>query len=98
VNSSGIDRLVYMANQIAGFFETQPGDVAALQTADHLKSFWDPRMRQAILQHLAAGGADLSPVAAAAVALLRGSVRATPAETLALQGERSASGPGDDAG
>ena len=30
------DKLVYMANQIADFFKSQPGDAAALRIADHL--------------------------------------------------------------
>ena len=59
-------RLVTMANQIATFFATQPGDPAKA-TADHLKSFWDPRMRKAIAAHVAADGAGLDPVALAAV-------------------------------
>ena len=62
-------RLVTMANQIATFFATQPGDPAKA-TADHLKSFWDPRMRQAIARHVEAGGEGLDPVALAAVRLL----------------------------
>ena len=63
------DRLTKMANQIAGFFDTQPGD-AAKGTADHLNSFWDPRMRKSIVAHLQAGGQGLEPTAMAAVRLL----------------------------
>jgi formate dehydrogenase subunit delta len=87
-----------MANQIATFFQSQPGDVAAQQTADHLKSFWDPRMRRAILAHLDSGGAGLSPVSAKAVALLRTASRDALAATLVEHGERTALSPGDDAG
>lgn len=60
------DRLVYMANQIGRFFLSQGGDVAA-NTADHIRSFWDPRMRAAILAHLAAGGSGLDAPARQAV-------------------------------
>ncbi|MEJ2030461.1 MAG: formate dehydrogenase subunit delta, partial [Maritimibacter sp.] len=36
------ERMVHMANQIAAFFISQPGDrVAAL--ALHLSDFWEPR-------------------------------------------------------
>ena len=57
------DRLVYMANQIARNFAVM-GDVdAALATADHIASFWDPRMKAAVF----ADGAGLSEIAAAAV-------------------------------
>ncbi|WP_027134884.1 formate dehydrogenase subunit delta [Geminicoccus roseus] len=66
------NRLVKMANQIATFFATQPGDQAARATADHIRSFWDPRMRQAIAAHVEAGGEGLDPVALAAVRLLAG--------------------------
>jgi formate dehydrogenase subunit delta len=64
---SSREHLVYMANQIARNFATM-GDVdAAKATADHVASFWDPRMRAALL----ADGAGLSPVAAAAFDRLR---------------------------
>jgi formate dehydrogenase subunit delta len=66
-------RLTTMVNQIATFYETQAGDQgAAAAVADHLRRFWDPRMRAGILAHLAAGGEGLRPAAAAAVGLLRG--------------------------
>jgi len=55
------DKLVYMANQIGKFFKSQ-GDTAAVQgTAEHIRKFWDPRMRSAIFAHLDAGGAGLDP-------------------------------------
>ncbi len=55
------DRLVYMANQIGTFFMTQHGKDPAVGIADHLRKFWDPRMRKAIIAHAAAGGAGLKP-------------------------------------
>ncbi len=55
------DRLVSMANQIGKFFAAQPGGHAADDIALHLKKFWEPRMRQAIVAHLDAGGAGLDP-------------------------------------
>jgi formate dehydrogenase subunit delta len=64
------DRLIKMANQIATFFATQPGDQAAKATAEHIRSFWDPRMRRGIMEHVAAGGEGLDPVALTAVRLL----------------------------
>jgi formate dehydrogenase subunit delta len=61
------ERLVYMANQIARNLASM-GDVdAARATADHIASFWDPRMKAAVF----ADGAGLSPVAAAAFEQLR---------------------------
>ena len=64
------ERLVYMANQIATFFKTQDDGEAVADTADHIRKFWDPRMRQAIRSHVESGGAGLDPVALAAVRLL----------------------------
>jgi formate dehydrogenase subunit delta len=64
------DRLVSMANQIGRFFETQGANSAA-GTADHIKSFWDPRMRAAILAHVAAGGSGLDASVRQAIELLR---------------------------
>jgi formate dehydrogenase subunit delta len=54
-----IDKLVYMANQIGTFFVSQGLEAAVAGTAEHIKKFWDPRMRAAIFAHLEAGGAGL---------------------------------------
>jgi formate dehydrogenase subunit delta len=61
-----VDKLIYMANQIAKFFASQGPQRAILGTAEHIKKFWDPRMRSQILAHLQNGGAGLDPVALAA--------------------------------
>ena len=53
------DKLVYMANQIGKFFASQGPDQAVAGTLDHLKKFWDPRMREAIVAHLEKGGEGL---------------------------------------
>lgn len=47
------DRLAYMANQIARFFAHCPEDVAIAEVAEHLRKFWDPRMRSQIIAMLA---------------------------------------------
>ncbi len=65
------ERLVYMANQIGRFFAAQPRDVAVAGVARHLADFWDPRMRQRIRAHLAAGGEGLDPIVREAVASLK---------------------------
>jgi formate dehydrogenase subunit delta len=59
-----LTRLTYMANQIAREFAAQGEAEAAEATANHLRLFWDPRMKAQIL---AGGGEGLSPIAAAAV-------------------------------
>jgi len=65
------DRLIYMANQIGTFFGSQGRDKAVPGIADHIRKFWDPRMRRAILAHLDAGGAGLDPEVRDALAALR---------------------------
>jgi formate dehydrogenase subunit delta len=55
------DRLIYMANQIGKFFQSQGHDKAVPAIADHIKKFWDPRMRNAILVHMHSGGTGLDP-------------------------------------
>lgn len=69
------EKLVYMANQIAKFFESQEQAKAVAGTADHIKKFWDPRMRAAIFAHLEAGGAGLDPIARRAVEDLAAAAR-----------------------
>jgi formate dehydrogenase subunit delta len=59
-----------MANQIGKFFVSEDKETAVPGIADHLKKFWDPRMRAEIIAHLAAGGEGLDPEARAAVAML----------------------------
>ncbi|MBB3144688.1 MULTISPECIES: formate dehydrogenase subunit delta [Phyllobacterium] len=45
-HKSTATKLVYMANQIAAFFHTQPKDEAVAGVADHINHFWEPRMRE----------------------------------------------------
>lgn len=53
-----------MANDIAAFFAAEPDPAAgAEQVANHLRKFWEPRMREAIRRHLREGGAGLSALA-----------------------------------
>ena len=66
-----IEKLVYMANQIGKFFAAQGAEAEAAGICDHLRRFWDPRMRAQILAHLNAGGEGLSPQARIAVTRLR---------------------------
>jgi formate dehydrogenase subunit delta len=64
-----LERLTYMANQIARNLAMQ-GEAEAIQaTYRHMKDFWDPRMKAAIL-----GGdrAGLDPIARQAVEQLTG--------------------------
>ena len=52
-----VDNLIKMANQIGDFFESMPDPVEAEEgIAVHIKKFWEPRMRRALLAHIDAGG------------------------------------------
>jgi formate dehydrogenase subunit delta len=52
-----VNNLVDMANRIGEFFESMPDHEEALTgIADHIRRFWEPRMRRAILATL-----DLEP-------------------------------------
>jgi formate dehydrogenase subunit delta len=68
---SNLERLVYMANQIARNFEAIGHDAAAKATADHIASFWDPRMKSQIFALIDTGEADLSLAAREALLSLR---------------------------
>lgn len=58
-----VAEIVRMANQIAQFFSAYPQATAVTETANHIRSFWDPRMRKELFEHVAAGGAGLEPIA-----------------------------------
>jgi formate dehydrogenase subunit delta len=65
------DKLVYMANQIGKFFASQGPDKAVPGIAEHIKKFWDPRMRDAIFLHLDRGGSGLDAPVLAAISRLQ---------------------------
>ncbi|OIQ89713.1 NADH-dependent formate dehydrogenase delta subunit FdsD [mine drainage metagenome] len=67
-----IENLVKMANQIGQFFEAEPDrNQAVKDIALHLKRFWDPRMRSAIIAHVDQGGAGLMEIVATAISSQR---------------------------
>lgn len=57
------DKLVRMANQIATFFETQPGTDQPDRIANHIRDFWDPNMRSALIQIARNPNNKLNPLA-----------------------------------
>lgn len=59
--------LVRMANQIADYYQAYPEEEAVAGIAAHIRSFWDPRMRDSLDAHLAAGGAGLKPLVLSAL-------------------------------
>jgi formate dehydrogenase subunit delta len=60
------EKMVMMANQIAIFFTSQPGDDQAQNVANHINDFWEPRMRNQLIDHMAVGGEGLKPLVLAA--------------------------------
>ena len=65
-----IERLIVMANQIAAFFAPYPAARRAEGIRNHLRTYWDPRMRQDLIDYVAAGGNGLSPYVNDGVGLL----------------------------
>lgn len=59
--------IVRMANQIAGYFRAYPEQEAVSEIAQHIQSFWDPRMRQSLDELVKAGGGDLDPLVLKAI-------------------------------
>jgi formate dehydrogenase subunit delta len=54
-----LDHLIMMANQIGDFFAPYPPERAREGLRNHLRTYWDPRMRSALLKHIDAGGEGL---------------------------------------
>mgnify|MGYP006278870983 CR=1 FL=1 len=67
MSHNSVDKLVKMANQIASFFSAQNASQSVSGMTDHLKKFWDPRMRAVIIEHVNHGGAGLDPLAIEAI-------------------------------
>ena len=67
-----IDNLIKQANQIGDFFGAWPDpQQGRAEIANHLKRFWDPRMRCQIANYVQdAGGAGLTQIVIEAIKLL----------------------------
>lgn len=61
------DEMVHMANQIALFFAAYPRDEAIAGVTDHLRKFWERRMRQQIVRYVDEGGNGLHELVVEAV-------------------------------
>ncbi|GAA2713062.1 formate dehydrogenase subunit delta [Micromonospora olivasterospora] len=61
---------VRMANDISRQFRHRPQEEAVTAVADHIRRFWPPRLRAALLAHIDQGGDGLDPIAVAAAARL----------------------------
>jgi len=65
------EKLVYMANQIATFFASQPKDERAEGIARHINDFWEPRMRRQFFEIADGGHAEISPLVIEALPRIR---------------------------
>ena len=64
------ERLVLMANQIGDFFAPYPPGPREEGIRNHLRTYWDPRMRAGLRALIAEGGVGLYPHVIAAAVLL----------------------------
>lgn len=60
VRAVALDRLIAMANQIGDFFAPYPPLRRAEGIRNHLRTYWDPRMRQDLLEYIERGGQGLN--------------------------------------
>jgi formate dehydrogenase subunit delta len=65
------DTLVRMANDIGKAFRAQGEEKAIAAIANHVKMFWEPRMKKQIFAHLDHGGAGLDPLTLKALQKLK---------------------------
>ena len=68
---SPTDTLVRMANDIGKFFRSQGEEKAIAGIANHVKLFWEPRMKKQIFAHLDEGGSGLDPLSLKALQKLK---------------------------
>ena len=62
---------IRLANEIAIQFHHRPPDEAAGAIANHIRMFWDPRMRSELIARAETDTADLDPLVLDAVRLLK---------------------------
>lgn len=59
MSGGNVENLVAMANQIGDFFETMKNRERSLEEiTGHLKRFWEPRMRRALMAHVDTHGGE----------------------------------------
>lgn len=64
--------LIKMANNIGSFFKSEPDrELAVHGIEQHLRNFWEPRMRKEIVAYIEKGGSELLDIVADAVKRLR---------------------------
>lgn len=89
------DTLVRMANDIANFFRAQGEERAITGIANHVRLFWEPRMKKQIFEHIERGGEGLKPLTLKALQKLKADMhgKATMAEAEQAVKELAEVGP-----
>ncbi|NOV30866.1 formate dehydrogenase [Methylomonas sp. ZR1] len=60
--------LIKMANNIGAFFKSEPDrELAVKGVEQHIRNFWEPRMRTAIIEYVQKGGTELMDIVSEAV-------------------------------
>ncbi len=71
-----INKIILMANQIGDFFAPYPPQRRAEGIRNHLRTYWDPRMRSDLLAYIDGGGEGIvSHVIEGALLLRSGQAR-----------------------
>ena len=60
--------LIKMANNIGAFFKSEPDrELAVKGVEQHIRNFWEPRMRKQIIDYVQQGGNELLDIVSEAV-------------------------------
>jgi formate dehydrogenase subunit delta len=62
---------IRLINKVVIHFGYLPTEQAVTEVADHVRKFWDPRMKRRLFDLVDSEASDFEPVALAAAALLR---------------------------
>lgn len=63
--------MVHRLNSIAAYFSAYPREEAVAGIADHIRQFWEPRMRRQLFEYVEGGGSGLHELVLEAVPLLK---------------------------
>ena len=56
------EKMVHMANQIAQYFSAYPEERGREGVLNHIRMFWEPRMRMQLQHYVEQGGEGLDPL------------------------------------
>lgn len=80
------EKLVSMANQIAGFFRSYPEEQAVVGIHDHIAAFWTPRMRDTIVNCARERESKLDPLVLRALQTFRTAEGPVEERAIGLEG------------